>query len=101
MPGTNTGGVNFAPWRDKSFVRLQDISFAYSLDKELVQKVGFSNIKFYVSGKNLFTWTEWDGWDPETGQGLGVDVRSGTPGLNSGQSLPVMKSYTFGLEMSF
>jgi TonB-linked SusC/RagA family outer membrane protein len=101
LPGAPKGGVNFTPYRDKSFVRLQDVSFTYSLDNALAKKVGFTSLKLYVSGKNLVTWTKWEGWDPETGQGLGIDVATNTGGVNSGQALPVMKSYTLGLEMSF
>jgi TonB-dependent starch-binding outer membrane protein SusC len=71
-------------------VRLQDISLAYNVDKRLLDKIGAANLKLFVSGKNLFTLTNWDGWDPETGQGI-----------QATNSFPVMKAYAFGLELSF
>ncbi|WP_020530292.1 SusC/RagA family TonB-linked outer membrane protein [Flexithrix dorotheae] len=79
-----------ARYFQRSFVRLQDISLAYQLDNEIAQKVGFQNAKVFVSGKNLFTSTKWDGWDPETGQGIG----------NSG-AFPVLKSISMGIDLSF
>jgi TonB-linked SusC/RagA family outer membrane protein len=75
----------------RSFVRLQDISLAYNLPEKLVERAGLQNLKLYVSGKNLLTFTDWEGWDPETGQGLGA---------TQGRALPVMQGLTFGLDVS-
>ncbi len=74
----------------RNFVRLQDISLSYTFDNQLVKKIGASNCKLFVSGKNLLTLTNWDGLDPETGQGIS------TP-----NAFPVMKSYSFGLDITF
>jgi hypothetical protein len=76
-------------YQQRSFVRLQNISFSYVFDKNFTKKLGILNLKAYVSGQNLFTWTKWDGWDPETGEGL---TMSGSP---------VLKSFTAGLDISF
>lgn len=90
LPGI-TSPVSFSPYQDRSFIRLQDVSFSYNLTKELLSKAGINDLKFFISGKNLLTFTKWDGWDPETGAGLGIS--------NSG--LPVMKSITLGVEVAF
>jgi TonB-linked SusC/RagA family outer membrane protein len=74
----------------RSFLRLQDISLAYQPDKSLVSRLGIEALKIYVSGKNLFTITNWDGWDPETSQGIG-----------SGDPYPVMRSFNIGLDITF
>ncbi|HBE41785.1 MAG TPA: hypothetical protein DDW27_11385 [Bacteroidales bacterium] len=74
----------------RSFVRLQDISLAYQISESIINKFGIEGLKVYVSGKNLMTLTNWDGWDPETNQGIG----STTP-------YPVMKSFTMGADISF
>lgn len=76
-------------YRDRSFIRLQDISLSYSFDKKLVSQLGVSDINLFVSGKNLATWTKWKGWDPETGQGYNENGR------------PVMKSYSVGMNITF
>ena len=74
---------------DRSFVRLQDITLAYTFDNNLLESIGFENLKLYVTGKNLKTWTNWQGWDPETGLGISDGGR------------PVLKGFSFGLDASF
>lgn len=75
--------------RDRSFIRLQDISLSYDMDKKIVEQLGVSGINIFVSGKNLATWTKWKGWDPETGQGYNENGR------------PAMKSYSVGMNITF
>jgi len=83
-------GIEYRYYGDRSFVRLQDVSLSYRLNKKaIVEKLGLQGVKFFISGKNLATWTSWEGWDPETGSGL---EQSG---------LPVMKGYSLGLDVSF
>ena len=72
----------------RNFVRIQDISLTYSFNKSILDKIGFSNLKVFMSGKNIATFTKWRGWDPETGQGFS----SGTP---------LMANYTLGLNVEF
>lgn len=91
VPGPNSG-FSGQRYFSRSFVRLQDISLSYNLKSETLQRLGMQNFKFYISGKNLLTFTDWLGWDPETGQGLGAEA---------GQSLPVMKGFSIGLDISF
>lgn len=57
-----TGGI----YQDRSFVRLQDVSLMYKFSPALLKKIGgFDYLQLYISGKNLYTWTKWQGWDPE------------------------------------
>lgn len=90
LPGTNAaiGGQRYFA---RNFIRLQDISLAYNLNDKMVEKLGLQGLKVYISGKNLLTITDWEGWDPETGQGLGT---------TGGRALPVMKGISFGLDIS-
>ncbi|RZJ73817.1 TonB-dependent receptor [Flavobacterium sp.] len=59
----NTRGYGYP--KDASFVRLQDVRLSYAFDKDLIGKAGIENLTIYVSGRNLYTWTNWVGWDPE------------------------------------
>ncbi len=82
-------------WESRSFIRLQDISLSYSLPAKLIGKIKAEAINFYISGKNLITWTNWDGWDPE---GLNSD------GVVQGLILnarPVLKGFTVGLHITY
>lgn len=74
----------------RNFIRLQDISVSYNLTEKVAKKIGTSNAKLFVSGKNLFTLTKWEGWDPEVGLGV-----------SSVNAFPVLKSYSFGVEITF
>lgn len=69
---TNATGIyNSQPqigaiYQSRSFVRLQDISLMYKCNPTILKKLGgFDYLQLYISGKNLYTWTKWQGWDPE------------------------------------
>jgi TonB-dependent starch-binding outer membrane protein SusC len=76
-------------YQDRSFIRLQDISLSYQFKGSLLKTLNMQNLTLYVSGKNLATWTKWEGWDPEAGQGLTTGGR------------PVMKGYSVGINVTF
>ena len=89
----------------RSFIRLQDVSFAYTLTDKAAKTIGANAAKFFVSGKNLLTFTNWVGWDPEVdtkvrpaGATEDINIPSG---INSLNAFPVMKSVSVGLEITF
>lgn len=90
------GPGTFEPNRylQRNFVRIQDVSLSYSFDNKVLDKIGFSSAKLFISGKNLHTFTKWRGWDPETGQGY-------TWGTTAAQARPVMANYTLGINVEF
>src|SRR5690606_12990890 len=53
----------------RDFIRIQDISLAYTFNKKLIRSIGASDWRVYLSGKNLATFTDWLGTDPESGGG--------------------------------
>ncbi len=50
---------------DGSFLRLNNITLGYSLPKALIAKAKLTQLRFYVTGSNLYTWTKYSGFDPE------------------------------------
>lgn len=89
-PDINTAsGLAGNQYGDRSFIRLQNISLSYDLPDELLRSSGLQNARIYLNGRNLLTFTKWNGWDPETNQTITRDGR------------PVMKSYTIGLNVEF
>lgn len=50
---------------DNSFTRIKDISLSYSVPSTLLEKFKIGNMSVYVSGRNIYTFTKWIGWDPE------------------------------------
>ena len=80
---------NFVPYLDRSFVRLQDLTLSYYFPQRLLNKIKINDFKVFVTGKNLLTFTKWDGLDPETGAGFAE------------HAFPVMKSVSLGVNFSF
>ena len=65
--GGGFGDVSAQFIEDGSFVRLREVSVAYTLDQEWIQnRLGLSSIDLRLSGRNLATWTEYTGLDPES-----------------------------------
>ncbi|MDE1191462.1 MAG: SusC/RagA family TonB-linked outer membrane protein [Arachidicoccus sp.] len=63
-----------------SFVRLKNLTIAYSLPKNLLDKTNkvISGVKFYVTFRNLLTFTKFPGPDPEIDSNLGLGVNPNT-----------------------
>jgi TonB-linked SusC/RagA family outer membrane protein len=77
---TNPKGYKYA--QDASFVRLKDITLSYNFDKQALQRYKISNLQVYISGRNLATFTKWQGYDPETSPS---SITSSDTRLNNGQ----------------
>ena len=52
---------------DGSYLRLQTLSFSYSLPQKYLTKAHLSLVKVTLSAQNLFTLTKYSGYDPEVG----------------------------------
>ncbi|MFV0506812.1 MAG: SusC/RagA family TonB-linked outer membrane protein [Bacteroidales bacterium] len=80
---------------DGSFLRLQNLQVGYTLPRTWTKKVRLSKVRFYATGSNLFTWTNYSGYDPE------VNIETGlTPNVDH-NAYPRTRNYTFGAQVSF
>ncbi len=59
------GTVAFNVWRNSSFVRLNNVSLAYTVPRELLSKYKIGSLKLYVNVQNAFVVSSWDYFDPE------------------------------------
>jgi TonB-dependent starch-binding outer membrane protein SusC len=59
------GVVAYNVWRKSSFVRLNNISVAYSVPKPMLEKAKLQGLKFYVNVQNAFVFSNWEYFDPE------------------------------------
>ena len=63
--------------KDGSYVRLKTIQLGYSLPTSLLEKASVQRLRLFVTAENLFTFTSYDGFDPEIAAGdyfnIGVD----------------------------
>ncbi len=81
---------------DGSFLRLKTISLTYELPKKLVERLKLSNMKIYITGYNLRTWTNYSGQDPE----VGLPSRPDQLPKDYSRTPPSIR-YTLGLNIAF
>ena len=98
VSGASPTDVSSRLLEDGSFLRFRNITLGYNLPKTLIERVGLTNLRLYMSGQNLITITNYKGYDPEsqnTGGGriptLGVDYLT----------QPQARVVTFGLSVGF
>lgn len=88
---------------DGSYIRLKDVTLGYNLPASVSQKLYIQNIRLYISGLNLLTFTKFNGWDPEVTR---TGTRRDQTMLNVQQgveyySTPQAKGFTFGINVTF
>ncbi|MBC8770526.1 TonB-dependent receptor [Arenibacter sp. BSSL-BM3] len=88
--GTTTLGNSASDfwYRDASYVRLKSMEFGYSFPKDLMNKFGIDQLRFFTSGYNLLTFSKLDKYgygDPEQDNG----------------GFPPVKTISFGLNLAF
>lgn len=79
---------------DASFTRLKDVTLSYNLPNSVISKIGIGGLQLYASGRNLYTWTNWVGWDPEA-----RDISRGSD--NADINYPMVRSFVFGANVNF
>jgi TonB-linked SusC/RagA family outer membrane protein len=84
---------------DGSYIRIQNVSLGYTLPKSWVTKIGIANAKIYTNLQNLYTFTNYRGYDPEIGISYGHQ-NSLLTGVDNGR-YPSPRIYTFGLNVTF
>lgn len=72
--------------QDHSFVRLKYLTLSYDLPKNMCYNKVFDNVRLFFTGTNLFVWSHFKYYDPE---------------LGAGNDFPVMRSFNFGIDVSF
>ena len=75
---------------DASFLRLKNLTVSYDLPKSLLRSAKvFQRVKVYAQGQNLFTWTKFQGMDPESTMNIYQ------------AAYPMSRQFTVGLEVGF
>ncbi|MDR2815386.1 MAG: TonB-dependent receptor [Proteiniphilum sp.] len=73
--------------RDGRYLRLKNMDIGYTLPKAITNKYHFSNIRIFITGSNLLTWSKFKLWDPESAQ-------------TTGEEYPLTRSVTMGLSVN-
>jgi len=80
---------------DGSFLRLQNMQLGYSFSDSSLENSSVSNLRLYVAVQNLFTLTEYQGYDPAAvgGSGVGAGIDFGT--------YPTPRQFLLGMNLKF
>ncbi len=81
---------------DGSYLRLNTITFGYTIPKKVTRVAHIENLRFYVTLHNIHTFTKYSGYDPEVSNSSSIL----TQGMDS-SSYPRSKGCVFGLNLSF
>ncbi|KAA4698909.1 TonB-dependent receptor, partial [Bacteroides intestinalis] len=73
-------------YSDRSFIRVQEVSLSYRFPQKFLTKYRLSNLSVFLSGKNLLTFTDWLGTNPES---------------ISSERYPIARTYTLGFKLGF
>jgi TonB-linked SusC/RagA family outer membrane protein len=74
--------------QDASFIRFRNLQVGYNFVIKN-EKLGIRGIRFWAQGQNLFTWTKWQGFDPEESNNI------------ASYEFPNPRTYTMGLDINF
>ena len=83
--GNDPAFITTMGFEDASYVRLQNLTLGYSLPASVVSKLNLSKLRFYITGQNLVTWTDFRSYSPEKDPG----------------SYPESKIISTGLQVNF
>lgn len=95
----NPRGYGYAS--DASYTRVKDVTLSYVLGQKLLDKLRLGSLTVYASGRNLYTFTNWIGWDPEAvQQSRGTQANSSDPNTSWTNNYPITRSFVLGLNIS-
>lgn len=78
-----------------SYLRLQEVTLGFNVPLRVAGMLGFSQARVYVSGFNLFTITDYTGYDPElNSNGSGASISLGSDFY----AYPLARTFTFGIQ---
>lgn len=72
-----------------SYFRLKNLQLGYTFDKKLIQKIGLNKLRLYAQMSNVFTITNYSGYDPEVGSGVDYG------------NYPQARTLLFGMNVTF
>ena len=91
-----------------AFIRLQNLTIDYTIPKKITDKINIKRLNIFFSGENLFTFSPLfkhsTAIDPEVIEAGDEDTNNhakGYNGMGEGYSYPMLKTYTFGINLSF
>jgi hypothetical protein len=94
--GGGFGGPTELFVEEAGFVRLREVTLTYNWADATIRGLGLSSVDFSVTGRNLITWTDYTGIDPETNL-WGVHNAQGLDYYNN----PASRSWLFSVRVNY
>jgi TonB-linked SusC/RagA family outer membrane protein len=89
---------------DASFIKLREVTLRFTPGRDFLDGIpgvrAFDGITFTATGRNLLTWTDYDGYDPDVGRS-GGGTGSAAIARVDGFSYPNFRQLTLGIELNF
>lgn len=82
---------------DGSYVRLSNVTLSYRLPGDWVRMRGLRDVRVYVSGSNLHTWTKYSGYNPDVSS---MGVGNVNRGVDAG-AYPLARTVTLGISIGY
>ncbi len=101
-PNGNITKVSDRYIKDGAYSRLKNVSLGYTLPKSATEMLKISNLRIYVTGRNLLTFTKYPFFDPEIGSGAlgtGGSVNL-SRGIDNGY-YPQARTMIMGIQIDF
>lgn len=95
--GYNTQSGTSRWLQDASYLRIKSLSLGYTLPTHLTQKIHIERLRVYLNVENLYTFTKYDGYDPEVEYSPTSVAERSVDFL----TVPQLRSITFGINLSF
>ncbi len=101
-PNHNITNISNRYLKDGAYSRLKNASLGYTLPKKVTDYVKISNLRVYVTGRNLLTFTKYPFYDPEIGSGAtGAGGSYNTSrGIDNGY-YPQARTVIMGIQVDF
>ncbi|WP_147676110.1 SusC/RagA family TonB-linked outer membrane protein [Algibacter pacificus] len=91
-------GVSDRFIEDGSYLRIQNLTLGYTIPSTLLSNQNLINkVRLYTTVQNLYTFTNYSGYDPEIGA---YNQNSMMMGIDNGR-YPVPRTYMFGVKVDF
>jgi hypothetical protein len=75
-------------WFKADYIRLKNVTLAYDLNPDNTRRLKLNSARFYVTGTNLWTYSDWYSYDIEfVGTSTGI--------------IPQSRNVTFGIQVGF
>jgi hypothetical protein len=94
-PNHNEGRISSWFVENGSYLRMKNIQLGITLPQNWTRKILIPNCRFYVSGQNLLTFTQYEGFDPEFSTGVNTAY-----GIDTGY-YPQGKTVLCGVQIDF